>query len=269
MFFLFSCETKVDLDINEGPKNIVIDGGITDKAGHDTIFLSLTQDYNSTDEFTYVGGATLVITENETLIDTLQEVEKGVYVTQKIEKGVIGNSYKLYLKTPEGVEYQSTVETIQKGISIDSLYFRKSDELSFEPFLEEGYYGLLAFIDPPEDQNFLSFRYTINGEKQNTPSDIDLYDDKYVNGEKIPEWLVNYPLEVGDKLQIEQIAITELRHQYLVNLQQLLTSNGGPFDPPIPPVIGNIFKIGSTTEYALGYFQATSSTFIEGTVVQR
>jgi hypothetical protein len=176
----------------------------------------------------------------------------------------------LYLKTASGVEYQSSVETMQEGPPIDSLYFRRKEELSSGAFLEEGYYGVLAFQDPAEELNFMSYRYTINGVEQNKASDFDLYSDKYTNGQYNSDFLIrNYPLKVGDELKVEQVAITKYRYEYLTNLQQLLNANGGPFDPPIPPVIGNIFKIGSTTEYALGYFQAQSSLFEEGVVVER
>jgi hypothetical protein len=266
---LAGCETKVDLDVNEGPKNIVVDGGITDSPGNDTIFLSQTQDYNSSSDFTYIGGATLVVTEDGTLKDTLLEVDQGVYVTQLISQGKIGSTYQLYLRTAEGVEYESTVETIQPIIPIDSLYFRKSDELDFAPFLEEGYYGQLAFQDPENEDNYNDYKYYINGEFQNNPEDIDLYDDKYINGQYVDDFFIDFPLEVGDTLRVQQIAVTQGRYDYMVNLKQLLTANGGPFDPPIPPVIGNVFKKGSTTEYALGYFQATASISIKEFVVQR
>ena len=265
---LIGCETKVELDITEGPKNIVIDGGITDKDGNDTIYLSLTQDYNSTEEFTYISGATLVVTENETFTDTLRDLGKGAYVTQKITKGTIGSSYQLYLKTPQGVEYQSTVEVMPQGPSIDSLYFRNYTELK-SSFLEEGYYALLAFQDPPEVRNYMDYKVTLNGVFENKPTDITLYSDVFTNGQYVPDYLIRKPYEVGDKIILEQLAITQARYEYIINLQQLLTANGGPFDPPIPPVIGNIFKIGSTTEYALGYFQAQSSSVIEGVIVER
>ena len=264
-----SCETKVDLDVTEGPKNIVVDGGITDNAGNDTIYLSQTQDYNLTESFTSISGATLIVTEDEAVKDTLLEVANGVYVTQKIAKGKIGSSYQLYLKTGEGVEYQSTVEVMNQGPTIDSLYFRRKEEIEFNSFIEEGYYAFIAFQDPAEEQNFMDYKFIINNEFLNKPEDFALYQDKYTNGQYIPDLIVRTPLEVGDSLKIEQIAITNLRYDYLVNLQQLLTANGGPFDPPIPPVIGNIFKIGSTTEYALGYFQAQSSIRVKGLVVER
>jgi len=266
---IISCETKVELDVTEGPQNIVIDGGVTDKAGHDTIYLSLTQDYNSGAPFTYLSGATLIITENELLIDTLLEVTTGAYITQKITRGVVGSSYQLYLKTPEGIEYQSTVEQMLQGPPIDSLYFRRSDELDFEAFLDEGYYGFLAFQDPVNEQNFMEYKYSVNGVYQKTPEDITLYEDRYFNGQYVGDYGVPITLEVGDVLNVEQLAITRFRYDYLLSLQQLLLANGGPFDPPIPPLIGNIFKIGSTTEYALGYFQATSSIFVEEVVEER
>lgn len=266
---LASCETKVELDVSEGPKNIVIDGGITDKTGHDTIYLTLTQDYNSTEPFTYISGATLVITENESIKDTLLEVAQGVYITQNLTKGTVGSSYQLYLRTPEGVEYQSTVEVMPEGPPIDSLYFRRSDEMSFSAFLEDGYYGMIAFQDPANERNYMDYKYTVNGVFQNNPTDINLYQDQYTNGQYVSDFMLRKPLQINDQLQIEQLAITGARYDYLNSLQQLLTANGGPFDPPIPPLIGNIFKIGSTTEYALGYFQAESSIIVEGVVVVR
>jgi hypothetical protein len=263
-----SCESKVDLDVEEGPKNIVIDGGISDQSGKDTVRLTITQNYNSTADYNKVVGATLVVTQNGTLIDTLKEVNNGVYVTQTTV-GVIGDFYQLYIKTPEGIEYESTIETMPQVPPIDSLYFRKKDELVQNTFLEDGYYGVIAYQDPPEVRNYYRHKIWINDTAQATAFDILISDDRYTDGQYNPEANERYVLKVGDKFRIVQIATSSFRYDYMTNQKTLLTANGGPFDPPPGPVIGNIFKKGSTTEYALGYFQATSQVEEEGVVVER
>ena len=269
-----SCETKVDLDVTEGPKNIIIDGGITDKLGADTIYLSQTQDYNSPAGIQFVTGATLVVTENGTLKDTLLEVKMGTYVTQKIGKGTIGSSYQLYLKTAVGEEYESTIETIQQTQVVDSLYFMTEEELGSGNVSIGGgddeedfgdYVALIALTDNPTVENSIRYKVWVNGKSEEEQS-LYLYDDEFVNGQHVEDAFTSEGYFVGDKVRVEQISLTKQRYQYLGQLGTLVSSDGGPFDAAPSPLIGNVFKKGSAIEYALGYFQATSSITVEGIV---
>ncbi len=274
-----ACETKVDLDVAEGPKNIIVDGGITDKIGPDTIYLSQTQDYNSKEGISYITGATLIVTENGTVEDALVEISPGTYITQTIGKGTIGATYQLYIKTPEGVEYESLIETMQQVPAIDSLYFRKTDELEdLEVILGEDeddalffgeYVGLVAIQDPPETRNYLRHKIWLNHQYQKGTGDIALYDDQYTNGQYLKDVDQTIDLFVDDTLKVEQIALTEGAYRYLEDFIRTVTAGGGPFDPAPAPLIGNIFKKGSTTEYGLGYFHASSSVSVEEIVEQR
>lgn len=264
-----SCEKKIDLDVNEGPKNIVIDGGVSNKPGPYTVNLSITQDYNDSGSQKQLSGATVVIIENDgQLSDTLVEVQEGVYETTKIQ-GVVGSFYQLYINTEEGVEYESSVEEMIQVPVIDSLYFRKKEEIDPNVFLEDGYYGLIAYQDPPEVRNFYRYKFSIDSVYQANAGDILISDDTFTDGLYVQDLDAPYVLKVGQSFKVTQIAISSSRYNYLSNLQQLLLANGGPFSPPAAPVIGNVFKKGSVSEYALGYFQVTSETSAEGVVEQR
>ena len=261
-----SCEDKVELDIVEGDKKLVVEGGVSDVPGPYQIKLTETQDVNSYSSEPFVSDAIIVIKENNLTIDTLKYLRDGIYQTVNLVQGVIGDTYQLYIKTSDGQEYESTPETMPQVPRLDSLYFLTKEEIEINTFLlEDVSYPFAGFSDPAGVDNFYRYKFVINGEVQGTAADILIFDDRFNDGQYIEENFA-YELDPGDTVRLTQIATTQRRSQFLLDWRTVLTANGGPFDPPLSPLIGNIFKKGSSTDYANGYFQATSEFTIEEVV---
>lgn len=268
---LFSCEDVVELDIVEGPKNIIIDGGIDNKPGPYRVDLTLTEDYNATTANPRLTGATLVIIENGVDADTLLEVEAGVYETRNLVQSTQGNTYQLYLRTPEGLEYSSTVEEMVSPVPLDTLFASKED-FSFgggddDENKGEEYEVSFAFQDPAGVANFYRFKQYINGEYLETANDLVALSDRFFDGIYVENEIRGSEVYVGDSVKVEFFSISGERESYLNDLRAISTA-GGPFSAPIAPVIGNVFKVGSSTEYALGYFQVVAYNTYETVVVE-
>lgn len=262
-----SCEDQVDLDIVEGPRKLVVEGGVTDEPGPYQISLTWTQDVNSIDPNPTVDGAIVIIKENDNVIDTLNELGSGLYETVSITQGVVGNVYQLYVRTSDGVEYESIAEEMQQVTAIDSLFFRTKEEITPNFFLTEGvYYPIIAYQDPGGIANYYRVKIWINGEYQGTAGDINLADDRFTDGQYVDDFLLFYELSLGDTVEVEKIALTQNFSNYLNDWSTILNANGGPFDPPLSPLIGNVFVKGSTTDFANGYFHATSQTRVTSVV---
>ena len=267
---LFSCEDIVELDIEEGPKNVIIDGGVTNQPGPYRINLSITQDFNSTSTNPQLGGAIVIITENDSFSDTLIEVSRGVYETVNLMQSTIGNSYKLYVKTPFDEEYLSTSEELFEAVPLDTLYAKK-DDFSFGGDDDEEDKGEVfelnfAFQDPKGIDNFYRFKQYINGEYLGTADELFVFSDQFFDGIYVENDLRGSEVYEGDSVIIEFLSISGEREAYLNDLRAASTA-GGPFSAPIAPVIGNVFKVGSSTEYALGYFQVVSYNSYDYVVV--
>ncbi len=261
-----SCEDKVELDIVEGDKKLVVEGGVSDQSGPYKVKLTETQDVNSYSIEPFVSDAIVIIKENNVTVDTLVYTRDGVYETVNLVQGVVGKTYQLYIKTSDGQEYESTPETMPQVPGLDSLYFLTKEEIEINTFLLEGvYYPFGAFSDPAGVDNYYRYKFVINGEVQGTAADILIFDDRFNDGQYIEENFA-YEVDLGDTVQLTQISTTQRRSQFLLDWRTVLTANGGPFDPPLSPLIGNVFKKGSSTEYANGYFQATSEFTIQEVV---
>ena len=258
MPFLLSCEDKANLNVTEGPKRLVVEGGISNDPGPYQVKLTITQAINTTAPEAFVDGAIVVIIEDFTVRDTLQNLGSGNYQTNTISQGSIGSTYQLYIKTPEGLEYESIEETMQDVPGMDSLFFKEKDDITPNFFLTDGaIYGFTSFRDPSGIDNYYRYKFFLNGVYQGTSSDIFVVDDSFNDGQYIEERF-DYELAIGDTLKVTQIAVSQRRSNFLVEWSTLLNANGGPFDPPLSPLIGNIYKKGSTSEYANGYFYAIS-----------
>ncbi|HEX8549780.1 MAG TPA: DUF4249 family protein, partial [Cytophagaceae bacterium] len=126
LFFSFSCSDKVDLKVKEGEKILVVNGWITDQPGPYKVTLNSTANYFKNEKTPTVQGATVIISDNQGLIDTLIETAPGEYHTTSIQ-GKVGTTYTLFIYNAMGGSYMATTE-IKRGAPIDSITYIK-DEL--------------------------------------------------------------------------------------------------------------------------------------------
>ena len=77
---LFSCEKIIDLKLDDTEPKIVIEGNLTNNAKECFVYISQTQPISDIGRFIGVSNAYVTITNNNSgRIDSLQEIEKGVY----------------------------------------------------------------------------------------------------------------------------------------------------------------------------------------------
>lgn len=123
---LLGCYKTVNLDINQGFKQIVVEGMIVVdqdnplKVGGDIIKLSYSMKYTSTEELEYIKNATVVL-RNLTIgsSENLQNLNNGQYKTITTVP-LIGNEYELSISIPSG-------ETTDEYTAKTRIPFRNAD----------------------------------------------------------------------------------------------------------------------------------------------
>jgi hypothetical protein len=239
------CQKVINVDLNEAAPRIVIEGVINDRRGPYTVTISKSGSFFNQPLLPPVSGALTIITDSSGTIDTLKEVNPGVYLTSKT-RGIPGRTYTLKVIS-ERQEYSGT-STMFSHVNIDSLTLVKEESQHFifgGNNQNDTHLEIHCFFRDPGEKNFYRMKVFKN-DSINTAS-YRLYDDQYTNGE-ITELRVAHAT-VGDRFRIELLSLDKQTYEYYRTLEDLLFSN--PIFGSTPANPENNLSNG-----ALGYFGA-------------
>ena len=256
-----ACEDVVELDLPDTAPALVVDGWLTDQPGEKRVRLFQTINYFSEADYPPVREARVVLHDTEGPVDTLEESAEapGVYTTNHV--GEVGAIYHLTIETAAGERYASQPEQLQPVPPIDSIYYEFIDD---NPFQEEGYYVKIDTREPAGPGDYYRWRQFINGEYQNTPFDIIIATDEFVDGNFITELEITVqPLEAGDTCRVEQLSISRAAYDFLFLVRDQTAFVGSIFDSPPVPIPGNLFNVEDPAEEVLGFFGVSAVSSAE------
>ena len=259
LIFFASCQDVVDLKVPDGDIQLVVDGWLTDEEGEKQVLLSTTANYFDNTETPRVTGALIILKNEKGAMDTLEEKEAGVYVTEYV--GEIGEAYHIYIRTAEGEEYESNPETLDYVPPISAIRAEFQEETVFE---DEGYYVFIDTHEPAGVGDYYRWKQYVNDEYLNEPFDLLYASDEFVDGNPITDIEMNTePLQVGDHYRIQQLSISEQAYEFFIQLQTQTAFVGSLFDSPPAALKGNIINLNADGKKALGYFGVSAVSEIE------
>ncbi|WP_418498579.1 DUF4249 domain-containing protein [Flagellimonas sp.] len=264
-----SCVDVVDVEVQDGPTRLVVEASLNwekETAGNEqTIRLSESSPFFSTDTVTEVTGASVVVT-NDTSGDEFVFADQGngEYLSTTFEP-VLGQSYSLRIE--HNGEVYTASETMTPVTDITDIFQKRE-----EGFNDEELEVHIVFTDPEEEGNNYLFKFQREGDL--LPG-LEVGEDRFLNGNEIDWWYEIEededeniePFQPGDILQIEMYGISRPYYDYIKILVEQL---GGTslFDSTPVAVKGNCINETNPENYAFGYFRLTqvvkaSYTFVE------
>jgi Domain of unknown function (DUF4249) len=239
-----SCIEEVNLDLNSSNPKIIIEGAVTDQRVAYDIKISKSINFNAKNEYPPVGGAFVTIGDNVGNLDTLKEVQAGLYRTTKL-RGTATRRYTLTVKA-EGQTY-TAVSTLPRAVGLDTVNIQKSPFDSTLTGSGKFYDILPVFQDPRDEPNFYFFNVYTKVDRDN--SFFNLLSDVNFDGQDNPESIF-FPTNAlpKDTVTVEMWCIDRDVHTYFNSVNQLQNSQSGTPTNPINNIKGG----------ALGYFSAHS-----------
>lgn len=225
LFGLSSCEDVVNLDLNSVEPLLVIDATISTNEGC-RVILSQTQDFDSTEPWNKLDGATITLTDNETGESDLLVFDsqfKFYYFPKPIFEG---HEYNI------SVEYEnktySASETIPQTVPIDSLYIMRvrMDSKEDSPWMNP----VIKFSDPAGKRNYYMATIYVNGNRMKS---VYIFDDEYKDG-KIYEPVLTFDsndnnddeLKIGDEVQVEMESLSYGSYRYYQTMFAVAAGGG-------------------------------------------
>lgn len=260
---LTGCEKVVSIDLNEGPKQLVIEARLERVrgavSGAQTVRLTTTDSYFSNAAPPPARGATVRIVDDAGTITALTEdaAAPGVYRTTSLI-GQIGTRYTLKVDY-QGEHYEAT-ETLLPIAPIDTLYFMdRKGQLG----PKEGKRATIDFQEPGNVQNFYVWDQYVDGVRLLSPDSTIKFrvvgPDDGLDGRRIREFQPydGVAIKSGSQVLIRQMALSEPMYLYYLALSNQAANDGSPFSVPLASVRSNIANTTNVRHRPLGYFMAT------------
>ncbi len=246
---LFGCEKVIDVDLNSADPKKVIEANLM--AGNDSLLVRITEtgDYFNFEETPNVENAIVYLITQSGQKMLAQMTAPGVYWIDSINS-VTGENYTIEV-TADG-KFTTATSYLPPVVPLDSLYFEY-----FEPsgFFEGGYIPFVAFQDPPNEENYYRLIFYINGEEE---KDLNVFNDKFINGTYVEQPLFGSDLEVGDSIHVELRSIDAEVYKFY-NTLNAISGGGGP--PGVAP--GNP-TTNLKGDIQLGFFGTYSTSVAKG-----
>ena len=247
-----SCEKVITIDLNKTSPQLVIDAHITDQPGPYTVKLSQSTDFFTPGAYPVVSGATVIITDNGGIAETLTETTPGTYQTSKLQ-GIPGHTYVLNI-TSAGKTYVAQ-SSMPQPVDIDSL--------SYDTLVTGGRFGGGGgrqnggrarinlhgyFTDPVGIVNYYSMHFYRNDSLLDSSRYV-IYSDNLVDGKQAD---INYRSGIrhGNNYTMELLSIDKATYDFYRTANDILDkgdqlTSAAPSNP-----------ITNVSAGAVGYFSA-------------
>ena len=272
LLWFSSCETVVQLELNDGDKTLVVESYLefsdTTDTGLARVYLTESSNFYGNTSPNVVSNATILIKDTYVLDEDPDSL--GYYISNTPIPYFGEETFDIDIVADiDGVEGHWMASNDFTNVpKIDTIYY---DYLQAEPpFQDEGYYVLIKFNDPVEELNFYHLTVliddTLSFELNGGTKRSLILRDEYSNGSDFKFIVNDEPLKEGQTLKLILSSITEDMYYYYFNMYTLLTETSGIGSPPPFPLYGNVLSLNDNFSNALGNFQVRSSTVKEITI---
>lgn len=160
----FSCISEIkDFEAIESNSFLTVEAKLSNQDGPHRVVLSYSSpNIKLNVEDTPITGATVFIIDDKNQTENLVETSNGIYETSSSYKGVIGNTYTLNIKLPNGKQYRSLPEKLYATTPIEKINskFTVNSNYPLTDVRSVGFDVTLDFNDNPEPNQYYQWTWT-------------------------------------------------------------------------------------------------------------
>ena len=246
MLLLSSCQDVIDIELKDGDRVYVIEGGVYEGVDSVMVHVTKTTSYFDTSEPIGVSDATVVLTMPDNSEVPLTYVASGYYKASGLNV-IADGTYKLKV-TADGKQFTSS-SRMPPSVSIDSL--EVVPQAGFGPQQGPPKLNILVSFQDPIGASFYRISADLNHEPLNGAADLEVFDDNLNDGTLIRIPYFARLFDPGDTVDIYLNSIDEGTFNFWNTFGPIATGDAGsPFSAAPANPVSNI-KGG-----ALGVFGA-------------
>lgn len=256
---LSGCTDVVKITLPDSTPVLAVDGWITDRIRPDTVYLYKTQNYFNNNPNQVISGASLRLDADNGQSEILKEMQPGKYVIRG-------------MRAQQGVTYTLGISYLSQKFTASTLVARSSPRIDSIRFLflekglrvdTSGLYTVLYGQELPGLGDHVKFNLYKNGRPANKPSDLNIIDDRFIDGKYIQklQLIQRSPFKRGDTIQVQAWSLSAASYDFYADLRTQL-NNGGIFSKTPVNVRTNVTNTDSNGQQATGYFGSSLVTQI-------
>jgi Domain of unknown function (DUF4249) len=262
---LVSCEETVELDLNQTPDRVVIEGQVTDARGRQYVRVTKSSGFYQLGNTIRIANAQVVVKDDAgnqlTFVHNPRSHKDsaGYYLPPAGFVGVVDRTYTLNVLL-DGKTYESSDKLLRVS-KLDSLAYRPNIFRERDEPDDGKIYELLIYAKEPQEteDNYLIKYYRNDSLIYNRETDVYILND-YGVGENIDGVPSSVYYDIGDKARVEMYSVSRDGFLFYSDLATILNSDGGMFSPPPANPRSNI------TGGALGFWQVSAMNYREVTL---
>lgn len=254
-------EDVVKVDLPSSTNFITVESWVTNIEEIQKVRITQSNGFNSSTPVTFVTDADVIVQSRNGTTFLYTYVGEGNYHSNDPYVATASTEYRIRIQLENGDEIRSDWEEMPEMIPLNGLIvasFEENDPNNPGQQFSVFYPRTIA-VDPGDSDNYYRWKFYRNGEPYLAPEPITIQDDRFFNGNIIPNNFSEFAYETNDEMIVEFQSISKSSFNYLNLLKSQITSLGTSSGTTPAQVEGNLmFQNPDENKAVLGFFGATA-----------
>lgn len=249
------------VDLPDPQSLFVIEGVITDERKLQSVTISQTTGFSDPNPVIPIESAEVLVQSRagETFLFTHHE--NGTYRSNIEFAGMAMQEYRVRVQLENGDEIRSKWEQMPDMVEILNLSsdsFQENDPDNNNQQITV-YFPKVSAIDPTDTKNYYRWIFYRDGERYVEPESITIQDDRFFDGNFIPNNFQDFGYNLNDQIIVQLLSISKESFEYLSLLKSQITTLGTSSGTTPSVVNGNLEYISDEiNEQVLGFFSTVA-----------
>lgn len=259
LFFIISCEQIVVIELPAAQNLVVVEGWVTDIEEIQSVRIIRSNGFLNKEPVQPITDAEIRVERRNGGFQIYNHSEDGYYLSTDPFAGNPDFEYRVVITLPDDNTIRSDWDMMPRKTKITSIEIRS--------FLENDpnnqgqeitlFYPKLTVSDSANFNNFYRWVFFNGNKRYAEPEAITLQDDRFFDGNFIPNNFDEFSYTEGDSIIVNLQSITNNTFEFLTLLKSQIATLGTA-SITIPAVVdGNLVSL-NTNEKILGYFGTLS-----------
>ncbi|MEO9871876.1 DUF4249 domain-containing protein [Ekhidna sp.] len=252
---LFACEKVVIVDLPDPQGLVVVEGWVTDTVSTHQIRLTRSNAFSANSDVLPIEDAQVIVQSRTGQIYSYSYSSNGYYEAETPYEGISGIEYRVRILVDTS-EIRSDWDMMPEKVSIETLEissFQENDPNNPNQQITI-FFPKISSLDPDSNENYYRWVFFKNNEIFIEPESITIQNDRFFDGNLIPNNFQNFSYDPGEKITVELQSISSNTFNYLSLLKSQITTLGTSSGTTPAIVSGNLNYLDIENEHVLGFF---------------
>lgn len=254
-----SCEKVVVIPLPQEQNLLMVEGWLTDNVERQNIRLTRSNSFSGDVNPTVENAAVSVQIRSGGSFPYTHSTN-GNYISDTPFAGINGEEYRVFVTLDDGdvIRSEWTLMPRQTEIVLLSVGDFEENDPNNPGTTITVFFPRITARDSADFANYYRWVFYKNDVRLTEPESITLQNDRFFDGNFIPNLFDEFEYAAGDEIKVELHSINKDAHDFLSLLKSQITTLGAAASTTPATVEGNLENLNDPDETILGFFSATA-----------